>query len=131
DHICLAQVVLCHLVTTRGKEVAQPFANLRIAIHCKAKSFGDGFAGQIIFRGTESTHENDDVGARKCDMGHADEIRKPVPHDCLEIYCDAKLVQLVSNVKGIRVLPKWSQQLGADSNDLCIHSSSLNEREPL
>ena len=79
-------------------------------------------------------------------MGRPHQVRETVSHNRLEIHRNAKLVEFFGDVKGICVLPKRSQQLGTDgnnlrihdlctndlcTNDLCIHSSSLNERKAL
>ena len=96
-----------------------------IAAQREAKRIGRGFAGQVVFRGPQTAHQDDDVGAAQGGADGVDQIPAAIANDGLERDGNADPVQLFRQVKRVGVLPEGSQHLGTDGNDLGFHKGSF------
>ena len=75
-----------------------------VAAQRERERFGDGFAGEVVFRGAEAAHEDEDVGAAEGGADGVDEVLCAVADDGFEGDGDADLVELLSEVEGVGVL---------------------------
>ena len=96
-----------------------------------AQRFRHALTGKVVFSRAQTAHEDDDIGARKCNTGDVNQVRTAIAHNGLETYFHAQPVQLLGEEERVRVLAERSQQLRSDGDDLSVHVSSLNERKAL
>ncbi len=94
--------------------------DLGIAVQFKSQRIGHCFPRQVVFGRAESAHEDDDLG-RETTRRPRLSVFAVIADDGFENYFNAELVQLLSQIKGVRVLPEGCQQLRADGDDLSIH----------
>ena len=87
----------------------------------QAKRFGHGFARKVIFGGTESADEDDDVGTPHGQFRRGGEIVTVVADDAFEAHFDSQLVQFVGEIERVGVLPVGREHLRAHGNGFGVH----------
>jgi hypothetical protein len=75
QHIGLAGVVVRHLDSAGGEAGIEGADDFGITTQANAQRFRHCLTRQIVFRGTESAHGDDDVGASQCDTNRVGEMR--------------------------------------------------------
>jgi hypothetical protein len=75
-----------------------------VAAESERESFSDGFAGEVVFRGAEASHEDEDVNAAEGGADGADEVFAAVADDGFEGDGDADFVEFFSEIEGVGVL---------------------------
>ena len=96
-----------------------------VAAQSERERFGNGFAGEVVFRGAESAHEDENVNAAESGADGVDQVFKAVANDGLESDGDADLIELFSEIERVGVLTPGSEHLGADGDDLGFHKGSF------
>src|SRR5437868_10364359 len=125
ENICLTSVIFWHRHTTFCKSFVQGGDDLGIAMQFDAERLRDAFAGEIVFRGAKSTHEDHNIGAGDCNACHSNQVVLRITDYRLEANLDSKLVEPFSQEEGIRILAVRSKQLRANSDDLGVHVCSI------
>ena len=97
-----------------------------VAAEGEGERFSDGFAGEVVFSGSEAAHEDDNVGAGKGGADGADEVFAAVADDGFKGDGDADLVELFGEIEGVGVLPPGGEHLGADGDDFAFHRAVLS-----
>jgi len=69
---------------------------LGVAAQGEGKRFGDGFAGEVVFRGAEAAHDGDDVGAGEGGLDGGDDVFAAVADDGFEGDGDTDAVEFFS-----------------------------------
>ena len=121
DHVGLPFVDFGHLAIGGGEALRQPIGNGGIEDKFAVKRLGDGFAGDIVFGGSEAAGENQDGGAGQGLPhlgGHAFAI---VADDALGDHFDAELVQLRGEIERVGIDALAGEHLTADGDDLGVH----------
>ena len=70
----------------------QPGYEFLVALETGTERLSDGFAGEVIFGGSESSHEDCEVGAREGDARSGDKLIVIVSNNIFEVNLNAKLV---------------------------------------
>ena len=95
QHIGLAGVVVGHLYPAGSEAGIECADDLRIAAQANAQCFGHRLPRQIVFRGAQSAHGDDDVGASQGDANRVGEMCQPVANNGFERDIHAQLQQPV------------------------------------
>ena len=111
DHIGLLEIVRRHLPAPRRETLFETGNNFGIAVKLQSQRVGHSFASEVVFGRAEATHEDHDLGARYGKTSGSGEMFAAVAHDGLENHFNAKLVELLGQIKRVRVLTERSQQL--------------------
>src|SRR5258708_3041180 len=117
NDVTLAFVVLRHLPAAGSKTRAQVFHNAGVAFERTAQRFCHALTSKVVFSGTETAHEDNDIRGGECYPGHVDQISTAIAHDGLKAYFHAQPVQLRSEEERVRVLAERSQQLRSNGNE--------------
>ena len=96
-----------------------------VAAEGERESFGDGFAGEIVFGGAEAAHEDENVNAAEGGVDGVDEILAAVADDGFEGDGNAELVEFFREIEGVGVLAEGGEHLGADGDDFTFHKKWL------
>ena len=126
DEVGLLEIVFGHADAPCSRAGVKCGYLLCIALEAQRESFSYGLARKVVFGGTESAHEDQDVGTRESGFNHTDQVFSTIADNRLEGDSDAQFVELLSEIEGVRVLAKGRQHLGADSDDFGFH-----EEQPL
>ena len=117
----LLDVLLGHPPPAALEEVAQVSFQFRHDVGLFAHRFGDRVAGDIVLGRSQSTGENDHVGAAPGRLDQLDQTIPVVADLVHEVEVDAHRRQALSHVVGVRVEDFAHQDLGADADDLRPH----------
>ena len=98
-----------------------------VAADCEREGFGDGFAGEVVFRGAEAAHEDEDVDAGEGGADGVDEVLAAVADDGLEGDGDADFVEFLGEIEGVGVLAEGGEHLGADGDDFGFHRTDRDQ----
>jgi hypothetical protein len=84
ENVGLLEIVLRHGDAPRGGASVEGGDLRGVAAEGERESFGDGFAGEIVFSGPEAAHEDENVGAGESGLDGADEIVAAIADDGFE-----------------------------------------------
>ena len=96
-----------------------------LATEREGERLGHRFAGQVVFRGAQSAHDDHDVCTSESVPDNSYDVFAPVSDDSLEGHGNTDLIQSLGQIKGIGVLAKRGEHFGADSNNFRFHRGSF------
>ncbi len=97
-----------------------------VAAQGERERFGNGFAGEVVFGGAETAHEDKNVDAGEGDADGVDEVLEAVANDGFEVDGDTNLIELFSEIEGVGVLTEGGEHLGADGDDFGFHRAAFS-----
>ena len=103
ENVGLFGVVRRHLPAARGEAFFQALQNVGVSLQPESESFGYSFSCQIVFRRTQPTAEDDDIGTVERVLSCRDQAPLIVSDYALENHLRAKLVQLLGEVERIGI----------------------------
>ncbi len=128
DDIGLAGVVGRHLNAARGETGIERGQNVGIAPQADPERFRHALAREVVFGRPKSAGADQNLGARQRLLEYAlNQAFTMVADHAFEYNFDAQVVKLLGKKKGVRVLAVRRQHLGADRNDLCVHSKQCSK----
>src|SRR5579871_432945 len=98
ENVPLLSVVFRHLPSALGEPLLELCNNFRITPQSYSQGFGNGFPGQIVFGGSESATEDDDVRAKKRMLSRGYQMAHVVADYALEYDINSQQVELLGQV---------------------------------
>ena len=97
-----------------------------VAAQLEGQRFADGFAGEVVFRGAEAAHDDQNVNAGEGGADGVDQVALAVTDDGFEGDGDAEGVEPLCQVEGVGVLTEGGEHLGADGDDFGFHRAVIS-----
>ena len=104
ENVGLLEIVLRHGDAPGGGAGVERGDLRGVAAQGERERFSDGFAGEVVFRGAEAAHEDENVDAAEGGADGVDEVFAAVADDGLEGDGDADLVEFFGEIEGVGVL---------------------------
>jgi len=125
NDVSLLEVVVGHEDAALGEAGGELDDESGVATDGDAEGFSDGFAGEVVFGGSEAAGDEDEVSAGEGGADGGDEVALAVADDGLEVDGGADLVELLGEEERVGVLAEGGEELGADGDDFGFHKGSV------
>ncbi len=121
DDVGLLGVVRRHLPFASCEALLQSSQYFGITLELKPKRLGYGLSSQVVFRGSETAAEDDDIGAKKCVLRRPNQLPQIVAHHAFEDHLNPQQIQLLGEEERVGIYPVGSEKLGPYRDDFGIH----------
>jgi hypothetical protein len=122
DDVGLFGIVGRHLPAAVGKALLQFGDDLGIAPKADSQCFGNGFAGEVVFRRAQAAAEDENVTPEKAMLGGGDKVSEVVTNYALKNYIDPEQVELFGQVERVGVDAMGSEHLGTHRDNFSVHA---------